>query len=340
MQHDFFRRPDFGRKSKNSNEQSQVKVKKSIYRLLIVSKRSGWLGGIPLHNYENYHPFFIIGSGRSGNTLLRRILNNHSALFIPPETYELGRSIRQSLKYPIMSWMDLVSLIYSNFQFNAEFETFGLNNLTELYHRVAGVHKAQRSVAYIINAFYDYYREMHDIESNRWGDKTPLNTLSIPEIYSVFPNAKFVHIIRDPVDCVASFLKTGIFDDIPLATFRWKQSQEAAIQFGKTYPDQYIQLTYENLVRTPEFTVKRACGFLNVNYHHNLLSIIDTSQLGDVNLRYHHKNVNNPINTLSIGNGYRHLHPNDIKLIKDILIRTKNRRLLQILSQYWSNELQ
>lgn len=306
---------------------------------MIVAHKLTKFGSVPLHNDESYHPFFIIGSGRSGNTLLRRILNNHPTLFIPPETYELGRSIRQSLKYPFMSWMDLVSLIYSNFQFNAEFETFGMDNLAELYHRVAQVKKPLRSVAYVINAFYGYYREVHKLDSSRWGDKTPLNTFSISEIHSVFPNAKFIHIMRDPVDCVASFLKAELFGDIRAATSRWQQSLEASIRFGRTHSDQYLELTYENLVRTPESTVQRACAFLKVDYLPSLLSLTDTNHLGDVALRKHHYNVKNPINTQSIGNGYRQLHPKDIELIEGILMKSKNRRVRKILSQYWSGRL-
>lgn len=58
-----------------------------------ISKNIYW-NSIPLNNNEDYKPFFIIGSGRSGNTLLRRILTKKNGIVIPPETYVLGKVIR------------------------------------------------------------------------------------------------------------------------------------------------------------------------------------------------------------------------------------------------------
>ena len=46
--------------------------------------------GYALHGEERHDPFFVIGVGRSGNTLFRRILTAHSELHIPPETFVLG----------------------------------------------------------------------------------------------------------------------------------------------------------------------------------------------------------------------------------------------------------
>lgn len=313
-------------------------LKKNTYRLLIRARQQISLGSISLHNNENYHPFFIIGSGRSGNTLLRRILNNHPKLFIPPETYELGRSIRQSLKYPMMSWIDLVSLIYSNIQFNPEFETFGIKDLGELYRRVCQAENTQRSVAYIINSFYEYYREKHGIRSERWGDKTPLNTLSLDEIHAVFPNAKFVHIVRNPVDCISSYLRAGVYSEIKTATSRWRRSIEAATRFGKKSADQYFEINYENLVRNPDSVVEQVCSFLDVDFQPELLSSADVEQLGDVAMREHHKNVSKPINTNSIGNGYQQFSPAEIQTIKHLLMQSKNKRLHNILSQYHLDE--
>ena len=46
--------------------------------------------GYPLHRSEDIHPFFIIGPDRSGNTLMRRVLEAHEDVHIPPESYVLG----------------------------------------------------------------------------------------------------------------------------------------------------------------------------------------------------------------------------------------------------------
>jgi len=69
--------------------------------------------GLPLNRGELINPFFIIGSGRSGNTLLRRVLFNHSKLHIPPETLVLGHVIKLFNIHRNMAWKDIVYLIFS-----------------------------------------------------------------------------------------------------------------------------------------------------------------------------------------------------------------------------------
>ena len=57
----------------------------------VISNLSILIKGRPLHSTVRYMPFFIIGSGRSGNTLLRTILETHPEVHIPPETYVIGK---------------------------------------------------------------------------------------------------------------------------------------------------------------------------------------------------------------------------------------------------------
>lgn len=308
-------------------------LKKCIYKLLLLERKKSNLIGPPLHKNEVYNPFFIVGSGRSGNTLLRRILNSHSELYIPPETYVLGNSIRQSLRYPQLSWHDLVSLIYSNFEFHQEYETFKMGSLNKLYQRVSKIDKSKRSIAYILNAFYEEYRNEHNIESMRWGDKTPLNTFAMYELKDVFPNAKFIHIIRNPYDSIASYLKSGIYNDIERATFRWRKSVEEAFEFGEKYPNIYFELTYEDLVTNTNTIVKKICSFLDIDYESQMLEEqSSTSNLGDVNIRKHHEKVTKPIDINSIGKGLKSLKTDDVMTINEIINASKNKRVRRFLN--------
>lgn len=289
--------------------------------------------GTPLNRHEMYNPFFIVGSGRSGNTLLRRILNNHSELFIPPETYELGRSIDQFMKYPFLKWHDQVSLIYSNFQFNPEFETFELPILNEINKAVSSIPKEKQSLAYILNEFYMYYRRIHAIDANRWGDKTPLNTFSMEEIHSVFPNAKFIHIIRDPFDSIASYVKSGIYTDIKEAAKRYKRSLESAMEYGHRHPESYMEIFYANLVREPEKEIMKICFFLGITYESTMLEAkSNIDKLGDVVMRKHHANVMKPIDSSNIGKGKSSLTEQDIETIKDILRSSQNERVRKMIN--------
>jgi len=197
--------------------------------------------GYPLNRKENYNPFFIIGSGRSGNTLLRRILHANEHLFIPPETYVLGKIIKLFRQNKNLSWRNLVYLILSHFEFHKEFDTFNIS-LRPLAERLIRLPKEKRSLAYIINSFYQFYAEEKDLSGKRWGDKTPVNTFHLERIYSVFPDAQFIHIIRDGCDVVWSYFEKGIYNSIELAAKRWLISIKLSKNFGAKHPQQYFEL--------------------------------------------------------------------------------------------------
>jgi hypothetical protein len=133
--------------------------------------------GYPLNRKEAIRPFFIIGSGRSGNTLLRRILYAHPELHIPPETYILGRTIKLFLENRNMRWTDLVYLVLSQFEYYPEFVTFEIT-LRPLVQRLVVAPKDVRSLAFILDSFYRYHAETKSIHCKRWGDKTPMNTFT------------------------------------------------------------------------------------------------------------------------------------------------------------------
>ncbi len=91
--------------------------------------------GYPLRGEERFRPFFIIGVGRSGNTLFRRILTAHSELHIPPETFVLGECIRKFKRYGRwLDWPDAVSLIMGLFAFHPEFHMPPAGNSRCFHH--------------------------------------------------------------------------------------------------------------------------------------------------------------------------------------------------------------
>lgn len=202
--------------------------------------------GYPLHLNEQIHPFFIIGSGRSGNTLLRRILYNHSTLHIPPETYVLGNGIKFFSVNRKLLWRELVFSTLAQFEYYPEFETFEIS-LRPLAWKLIHLPPDKRSLAFILDAFYRYHAEQHKIVCQRWGDKTPINTFALDRIYSVFPEAQFIHIIRDGCDVVASYRKARIYTNILEAANRWVSAITVAQNFIKSHPENCLEIRYEEL---------------------------------------------------------------------------------------------
>jgi len=278
-------------------------LKTAILDRLISCKHALPFGGYPLQRQENYRPFFIIGSGRSGNTLLRRILYAHSALHIPPETYVLGRVIRIFRQYRRANWKDLVFLTLAQLEYYPEFETFEIA-LRPLANRLLETSASVRSLAFIVDSFFRYHAEQHGIACQRWGDKTPLNTFSLSLIHSVFPDAQFIHMIRDGCDVVSSYVEAGIYQNIDDAGRRWRDSIQAAERFSHSYPGSCWEIRYEALVSQPEHVVRQLCGFLDIDFENSMLdSHPYSAYMGDVTLHDHHHRVHQPISLSSIGKG-------------------------------------
>jgi protein-tyrosine sulfotransferase len=290
-----------------------------LYYLIQRMKKLMPFGGYPLRGDRSYNPFFIIGSGRSGNTLLRRILCAHQDISIPPETYILGETIDLFRNYNQMPWRDLVYFTLSQFQFHQEFKTFDIN-LSPLAHRLLYALPHEKSLAFILDSFYRYYAELKVGGCKRWGDKTPLNTYFLNKIFSVFPEGQFIHILRDGVDVVYSYIQIGRYQDIASAAQRWMESVSAAQEFGRKHPDLFLEIRYEQLVSSPDKTIRRVCEFLGLSFGCHMLSSQETTNLmGDVTVYEHHRNVMEPISISSVGKGRKSFPAKDLEKIKSLI---------------------
>lgn len=280
---------------------------KTVYDHFYGLKQINPFQGCPINRKENIKPFFIIGSGRSGNTLLRRILDSHPDLHIPPETYVLGQTIRVFRRNRHLPWRDLVYLTLSQFQYHPEFETFDIE-LRPLAESLLSVPSESRSLALILDRFYRYYSVTKGDGCKRWGDKTPINTFSLDFIFNVFPKAQFIHIIRDGCDVVPSYVRAGIYKNIDNAAKRWLNSINCAKKFAKKYQNSCLEVKYESLVSHPEIAVAQICNFLNIEYESSMLNSNEhAKEMGDVILRKHHNRVLEPISVSSIGKGRKQL---------------------------------
>lgn len=275
-----------------------------VFDTFLPLKRCIFFSGYPLNRGAAYQPFFIVGSGRSGNTLLRRMLYAHYALHIPPETFVLGDTIRLFRQYRNMNWDNLVHFTLSQFEFYPEFDTFEMS-LRPLVQRLSKAPENIRSLAYILDSFYRYHAETKGVECRRWGDKTPLNTFVLERILSVFPDAQFIHMIRDGVDVVLSYLEANIaVSNMDSAAYRWLASIEAVRQFTQRHPQLCFELRYEMLVREPKESISKVCNYLGIEFDESMLNSHGIAQdMGDVARRLHHKAVWQPISPDSIGKG-------------------------------------
>src|SRR2546426_6079816 len=106
-----------------------------------------------------------------------------------------------------------------------------------------------------------------------YGDKTPRYVLNLPQLADLFPEARFVHIIRDGRDVTMSLLEKdwGANNAVEGALI-WKRSveagREAALILG---PARYREISYERLIDDPEAVVRSVCEFIELPFDAGML---------------------------------------------------------------------
>jgi hypothetical protein len=109
----------------------------------------------------------------------------------------------------------------------------------------------------------------------RWGDKS-LNTERYADpIFTAYPEARILHMIRDPRDRYASVLtrwkkRRG---DVGAGTALWLSSIDLAEDNRKRYPNQYKIIRYETLAAKPEETLREICAFIGEEYAPEMLTM-------------------------------------------------------------------
>lgn len=232
---------------------------------------------IPIHRSENRQPFFIVGSGRCGTTLLRRILQASPEVHIPPENWGLGYVIHHFQKNRwYLRWEQLAEMTIAAFQHRTHdwFDTIG--NPADLLDEVAGWPHSKKSLYGLVDRLYRSHGEAASAEFSRWADKTPVNINHLNAILRCFPDAKFINLVRDGVDVVSSWSKHEKYGgDIRGPALRWNEAVEKADGFAHQHSEAIIQVRYEQLVREPEETLRDICHFIDLTYEAELLSRTD-----------------------------------------------------------------
>jgi hypothetical protein len=109
----------------------------------------------------------------------------------------------------------------------------------------------------------------------RWGDKSLHTEHHAASVFAEMPDAKIVHLLRDPRDRYASAIKRHGRDvhRVAAGTGRWSMSTRAGLRNARRRPDRYRIVRYEELAREPETVVRDVCAFFDVDYVPEMLAM-------------------------------------------------------------------
>lgn len=224
-------------------------------------------------------PLFIIGMPRSGTKLLRQLLDNHPKISIPDiETEFLPYLVKIATKSDL-----------GNHNLFHRFYLEIINNSYFYYNKSKGYLTENQwrnacrsfSAADIFEAFVRVETGISPGSGIIWGDKSPSYINHLPMLKAVYPQARFIHIIRDVRDYCRSIARAW-GKDIYRAAWRWNISTINARNECYSIPDRYKEINYEELIREPKKVLNDICNFLSIDFYEEMLNLsAPTENLGD-----------------------------------------------------------
>ena len=232
-------------------------------------------------------PVIVLGVGRSGTTLLRVMLDRHSELAIPYESFFVLPLAR---RHPARI---VLSSFANDLRRFPQLRDWGISPEDVHLHLRDGMTTGQA-----IAAVFETYAAQRG--KPRWGDKTPLYMQRLPLLGRLFPDAVWIHLVRDGRDAALSFLElpegfSGKTWAQPRTVrqfaARWRVEIEAARRLGRRAGDRYLELRYEDLVAEPERELRRVCEHAELPWEPGLLEYAGTSEVAEMP---EHRNIAQP----------------------------------------------
>jgi protein-tyrosine sulfotransferase len=153
-------------------------------------------------------PIFIVGCGRSGNTVLARLLHENSGVCFSPENYTLKEVYYVYLKNIKKPWGIRVDAILTVLYSQEDIWRWKDVKRSVVLERA--LNSKEHTLGNIIDCWYMTYLEAIGFTPPVWGCKTPNVTPYMPKLLKIFPNAKFIYIIRNYKDTAQSYIKARI----------------------------------------------------------------------------------------------------------------------------------
>jgi LPS sulfotransferase NodH len=223
-------------------------------------------------------PLLVLGVSRSGTTLLRVILDRSPGVAIPDESFFVPLLARRhGHAVDAARFVDDVGRIPT-------IRAWGLRP-EDVAPRVQPGMPTGEAIA----AIFEAYAELSG--KPRWGDKTPMYMRHLALLERLFPDAQYVHLVRDGRDAALSFL------DMPEGTFTrtwahpttaaqfaclWRKEVSDARALGhRVGAGRYLEVAYEQLVADPDGVVSGVCEFAEIRFEPSMLAYTESVDVSE-----------------------------------------------------------
>ncbi len=209
-------------------------------------------------------PVFIVGSERSGTTLLTVLLGRHPRMVATPETHFCYRLSPRRF-FATLPRSRLIADLAAMDRF-ADLEC-------DPREVAAVLRRLPPTPAGCFEALLTHLAERQGKEIVV--EKSPHHVFAGDMLLEHFPEARIVHIVRDGRDTVLSIHRTGwswVGSNLPRYAVTWHRCVAAGLGLEQRHPQRVARVRFEDLVRRPEEELQRLCCFLGVTYQPEMLT--------------------------------------------------------------------
>jgi hypothetical protein len=239
---------------------------------------------------------FIVGLPRTGSKLVENILRNspHINYESAGEVAYLGSLFRPRVRDKIKKLGDMsedtnVHTLVDYFYTRTPRKGFWLRlkhvDRKRLLQELLASDRTEKGI-------YEVILRIHTTVTDKTilGDKTGSNLYDVPTLVKWFPQAKIIHLLRDPRAILASEWRRrmeeypkGFYFPVKLGkpiyspiivlhmTISWLCAVRLHRRYEKRYPQNYHLMRFEDLVREPEKSVRELCAFLDIEFDPRML---------------------------------------------------------------------
>jgi hypothetical protein len=235
------------------------------------------LPGVPL--VMKSEMVFVVGAPRSGTTLFQLMLDSHPRIVDPGEFDFLFELVSDDAELPDAD----------------EYAEWLSTHRIFLSHHL----KIDPRLGYsdLVKSFVNQKMKPHCILA--------LSVLrgyhSIPHF---FPEAKYIHLVRDPRDVALSTIEMGWAGNAYFGVDRWIETERSCDKLvQKIESSRILEIKYEELVSKPQEILRVVCNFLNIDFD-------------DAMLNYSRRSSYEPIHTNSMKRWKETIRPNELAMLE------------------------
>ncbi|WP_339719553.1 sulfotransferase [uncultured Paraglaciecola sp.] len=241
-----------GAKLKRKQRPYDISKDIALMKSLVAMSKTLQTSALEIPENLEQSPIFIVGLPRTGTTLVERIIASHSEVISGGELNAFPMALLEAGGKPLAA---------------------GLEGLDENL-----VEKLSPKALSYIGKRYLQLAKNHVGNASIFVDKLPYNFLYCGLILQAIPNAKIVHVLRNPFDAALSNFKM-LFDrgyeysyDLEDTANFIAAYSELMQQWKGLFPDQIHTIEYENLVNNQESETRKLLTFCDLEWDAKCLS--------------------------------------------------------------------